>query len=185
MSLDPKILVILGMFLYILFLQDCSKDNKIDEVTTVKIDTTRVTFVDTIKFIDTVLHRVYVKIKKPVVINDSVKEYTNEFTDSLLSGFVWTQLTGKLLDQKIDYTPKFPKYIIQVDTIIINTEQTTIRSVSNFSLNLGVEVGGNTERFNFSPLLGVTTKKGNSYSYRYGVLDKTHNIGLMYNFKFK
>jgi len=32
-------------------------------------------------------------------------------------------------------------------------------------------------------VIGLTNKKGNSYSYRYGVLDKTHNIGIMYKFK--
>jgi hypothetical protein len=184
-KVEPKILVILGMFLYILFLQNCSntKGNKTNEVTTVEIDTTRTTFVDTIKFIDTVLHRIFIKIKKPVIINDSVNEYTNDFTDSLLTGSVWTQLTGKLLDQKVNYTPKFPQYIFQVDTVIINTNQTTVRSISNFSLNVGVEVGGNEDQFNFSPVIGLTNKKGNSYSYRYGVLDKTHNIGIMYKFK--
>ena len=88
-----------------------------------------------------------------------------------------------MLDQKIDYTPRFPQYIIQTDTVIINTNQTTIRQPSNFSLNVGLEVGGNTDKFNFSPMLGLTSKGGTSYSYRYGVLDKTHNIGIMYNFK--
>ena len=180
---DPKIIIILGMFLYILFLQDCSKDNIINEVTTIETDTTRITFVDTIKFVDTVLHKIYIKIQRPVIVNDSIKEYTNKFTDSLLTGSIWTQLTGKLLDQKINYTPKFPQYIIQTDTIIINTNQTTIRQPSNFSLNLGLEVGGNTDVFNFSPILGLTNNRGTSYSYRYGVLDKTHNIGLMYKIK--
>jgi len=50
-------------------------------------------------------------------------------------------------------------------------------------LNAGIEVGGSVDEFNFSPIVGFTTKRNNSYFYRYGVLDKTHNIGLMYNFK--
>ena len=182
---DPKIWIILGLFLYILFLQDCSSNKTSNEdVTKIETDTTRITFVDTVKFIDTVIHKVIVRINKPVIINDSVSEYTNEFKDSLLTGSVWTQVNGKLLDQKIDYIPHFPKYIIQTDTVIINTKQTTIRSKSNFSLNAGIEVGGNEKQFNFSPIIGFSRKQ-NSYFYRYGVLDKTHSIGLMYNFKIK
>ena len=90
-----------------------------------------------------------------------------------------------MLNQKIDYTPKFPQYIFQIDTVIINTNQTITRPESRFSLNVGMEVGGNKDEFNFSPVLGFSNKDRNSYFYRYGIIDKTHNIGLMYNFKFK
>ena len=89
-----------------------------------------------------------------------------------------------MLDQKINYIPRFPQYIIQTDTVIINIKQTTIRQPSDFSLNVGVEVGGNDEKFNFSPTLGFTNKQ-NSYFYRYGVIDKTHNVGVVYKFKIK
>jgi hypothetical protein len=183
-GIDPKYLVILGLFLYILFLQNCSKkDQPTDEVTTVIVDTLRTTFVDTILFVDTIVQTVVITINDPLIVNDSVKEYTNDFTDSLLIGSVWTQVEGNMLNQKIDYTPKFPQYIFQVDTVIINTNQTTIRQESRFSLNVGAEVGGNEDQFNFSPVIGLTNKRGNSYSYRYGLLDKTHNIGIMYKFK--
>jgi hypothetical protein len=126
----------------------------------------------------------YIKINTPVIINDSTKEYVNDFSDSLLTGSVWTSVNGKMLDQKINYIPRFPQYIIQTDTVIINIKQTTIRQPSDFSLNVGVEVGGNDEKFNFSPTLGFTNKQ-NSYFYRYGVIDKTHNVGVVYKFKIK
>ena len=183
-GLDPKYLVILGLFLYVLFLQNCSKEEQpLDEVTTVTVDTLRTTFVDTILFVDTVVQTVVITVNDPLIINDSVKEYTNDFTDSLLIGSVWTQVEGNMLNQKIDYTPKFPQFIFQVDTVIINTNQTTIRQDPKFSLNIGVEVGGNSDKFNFSPILGFSNKNQNSYFYRYGVLDKTHSIGIMYNLK--
>ena len=187
MRKDPKIYIILGVFLYICFLQNCSDQQTLtDEVTTdVTTDTTRITVIDTIHFIDTVVHTVIVKINDPVIINDSINEYTNNFNDSLLSGSVWTQVSGNLIDQTIDYVPKFPQFIIQVDTVIINNNQTTTIRKSNFSLDAGVEVGGSVDRFNFSPIVGFTTKKNNSYFYRYGLLDKTHSIGMMYNFKIK
>jgi len=175
------IIVLIGLFLYIINSEGCRTNT--DDIVITETDTIRTTFVDTVLFIDTIVHTVVVTIDDPLIINDSVKEYTNDFTDSLLIGSVWTQVQGSILNQKIDYTPKFPQYIFQIDTVIINNNQTIIRQPSSFSLNVGLEVGGNTDKFNFSPMLGLTDKRGTSYSYRYGVLDKTHNIGLMYNIK--
>lgn len=195
LKLDPKWLLIIGLGLYVFFLQECSsnKDKVVTEQTTIESDTSRVTYVDTITFVDTVVRTVIVKVNKPVRVtvvdtltNDSiVRDYENDFSDSLLDGSVWTQVNGTLIDQKINYIAKFPQYIIQTDTVIINTRQTTTKLNDGFSLNLGIEVGGNEEKFNFSPLIGFSTKNRNSYSYRYGVLDKTHSVGIMYNIKFK
>ena len=185
MKNDPKIYIILGLFVYILFLQNCSDTPRVtEEITTeVQTDTTRITVVDTVQFIDTVIRKVIVRIKEPITINDSINEYVNEFSDSLITGEVWTRVKGKVLDQSFDYIPRFPQYIIQTDTVIINTNQTTTIRKTNFSLNAGMEVGGSVDRFNFSSIVGFTTKNNNSYFYRYGVLDKTHSIGIMYNFK--
>lgn len=177
------IIVLIGLFLYIINSEGCRTNT--DDIVITETDTIRTTFVDTVLFIDTIVHTVVVTVNDPLVINDSVKEYTNEFTDSLLTGLVWTQVAGNMLNQKIDYTPKFPQYIFQIDTVIINTNQTITRPESRFSLNVGMEVGGNKDEFNFSPVLGFSNKDRNSYFYRYGIIDKTHNIGLMYNFKFK
>ena len=177
------IIGLIGLFLYIINSEGCRTNT--DDIVITETDTIRTTFVDTVLFIDTIVHTVVVTIDDPLIINDSVKEYTNDFTDSLLIGSVWTQVQGSMLNQKIDYTPKFPQYIFQIDTVIINTNQTIIRPESRLSLNIGIEVGGNEEAFNFSPVIGFSNSETNSYFYRYGVIDKTHNIGLMYNFKFK
>jgi hypothetical protein len=174
------IIFLIGLFLYCIN----SGDRLNNDVVVIETDTTRVTWVDTIYFVDTIIHKLYIKINTPVIINDSTKEYVNDFSDSLLTGSVWTSVNGKMLDQKINYIPRFPQYIIQTDTVIINIKQTTIRQPSDFSLNVGVEVGGNDEKFNFSPTLGFTNKQ-NSYFYRYGVIDKTHNVGVVYKFKIK
>jgi len=184
MDMDYRVWIAL-IFALLLYITRPWNGTVTEDIVITETDTTRITFIDTIQFIDTVVHKLYIKINTPVVINDSTNEYLNDFSDSLLTGSVWTSVNGKLLDQKINYTPRFPQYIIQTDTVIINTNQTTIRQPSSFSLNVGLEVGGNTDKFNFSPMLGLTSKRGTSYSYRYGVLNKTHNIGIMYNFKIK
>ena len=193
---DPKLYAIIGLLIYILFLHTCKNDTQsiISEVTTVHSDTLRVTHVDTLQFVDTIQRIVTVKIEEPVrvIIEDDVwdeldiNEYTNPFSDSLVDGSIWTKVDGTMLDQKFDYTPKFPKYIFQVDTVIVNTSINTVQTVSSkLSLNIGAEAGGGLETFNFSPKIGFNTNNGFSYSYRYGIIDKTHNIGIMYNFKIK
>ena len=176
------IIVLIGLFLYIINSEGCRTNT--DDIVITETDTIRTTFIDTVLFIDTIVRTVVVTIDDPLIINDSVKEYTNNFTDSLLIGSVWTQVQGSMLNQKIDYTPKFPQYIFQIDTVIINTNQTIIRPESKFSLDIGIEVGGNDEQFNLSPILGFT-KDQNSYFYKYGVIDKTHSMGVVYKFKFK
>ena len=71
-----------------------------DDIVITETDTTRITFIDTIRFIDTVVHKLYIKINTPVVINDTTNEYVNEFSDSLLTGSVGLQLMVKCLIRK-------------------------------------------------------------------------------------
>ena len=154
MKLDPKWIVIAGLLLYVLFLQECGVSNNgsviESEVTTVQTDTIYKTRIDTVKFVETVERVVEVEI-----------------------------------DQKLNYTPKFPQYILKIDTIMVSTIATTVQTLKPpFTLDVGAEVGGNPEMFNISPKVGFTSRNGFSYSYRYGILDKTHNIGIMYKLKF-
>ena len=199
MKIDPKWLVIAGLIIFILLSKTCNDTfitgpKVIDEITTVHTDTLRVTHIDTLQFVDTIQRIVTVKIEEPVkvIIEDDVwdelniNEYNNSFNDSLIDGTIYTRVDGTMLDQEFNYIPKFPQYIIQVDTVMVNTLTNTTTTVqSRFNLNIGAEVGGNTERFNFSPLIGFTSRNGVSYSYRYGIMDKTHNVGIMYNLKLK
>ena len=71
MKLDPKWIVIAGLLLYVLFLQECGVSNNgsviESEVTTVQTDTIYKTRIDTVKFIETVQRIIEVEIIKPVV----------------------------------------------------------------------------------------------------------------------
>ena len=68
---------------------------------------------------------------------------------------------------------------------MVNTVSSTVKTLKPpFTLDLGAEIGGNRDMFNFSPKIGFTSKSGFSYSYRYGILNKTHNVGIMYKIKF-
>ena len=197
MKLDPKWIVIAGLLLYVLFLQECGVSNNgsviESEVTTVQTDTIYKTRIDTVKFIETVERIIEVEIVKPVKVEIAddvwdelnINEYNNPYSDSLIDGTIYTRVNGLLLDQKLNYIPKFPQYILKIDTIMVSTIATTVQTLKPpFTLDVGAEVGGNTDMFNISPKVGFTSKNGFSYSYRYGILDKTHNVGIMYKLKF-
>ena len=129
-----------------------------------------------------------IKVEVPDDVWDelNINEYNNPYSDSLIDGIIYTKVNGALLDQTLTYNPKFPQYIIKIDTVMVNTVSSTIKTLKpSFSIDLGAEIGGTTEMFNFSPKVGFTSKSGFSYSYRYGVLDKTHNVGIMYKIKFR
>ncbi len=197
MKLDPKWIVIGLLIAYILFLQECGspKGGSVieTEVTTVQTDTIYKTRIDTVKFVETVERIVEVEIVKPVKVElpddvwdeFNINEYNNPYSDSLIDGTIYTRVDGKLLDQNLSYTPKFPQYIIKIDTVMVNTVSSTVKTLKPpFTLDLGAEIGGNRDMFNFSPKIGFTSKSGFSYSYRYGILNKTHNVGIMYKIKF-
>ena len=163
MKIDPKWIVIVGLVLYILFLQQCGDNNGSiveSEVTTVQTDTIYKTRIDTVKFIETVERIVEVEIVKPVKVEIeddvwdelNINEYNNPYSDSLIDGTIYTKVNGLLLDQKLNYTPKFPQYILKIDTIMVSTIATTVQTLKPpFTLDVGAEVGGNPEMFNISP----------------------------------
>lgn len=100
--------------------------------------------------------------------------YNDSLSDSNLTIFSSYKVLGLIKEQSLSYRLKTPLEIIKtvsrVDTLRV------IKS-PNWSLYGGLEVGGNTSKFNASPFLTLNAKKI-SITYRYGVIDKTHNIGL-------
>jgi hypothetical protein len=193
-------IVIIGLLIYILFLQECSGPNKgikgIDKtVDTLKhtTDTIRITYTDTITLPQDT-HYVTLPITTPYYIYDTIYTggervidstsiYLNPYEDSLISGIVSSEIDGTLISQGFTYTPKFPKYILKTDTVTINTT-TTVAKKKN-KLFIGAEIGGNQNTFNVSPIIDLQTKKGYIYGYRYGLVDKTHSIRFSKALSFK
>lgn len=93
------------------------------------------------------------------------------------------EVDGVLVSHNFSYKTSFPKYIYTRDTIRINTN--TTKHINKAQLFLGLEVGGNEGLFNFGPTLTLKGKNNYLYSYRYGVLDKTHNVGVARVLTFK
>jgi len=184
-----------GLVVYILYLQQCSGpkgDSPGNDLDTLSFttDTIHITTVDTVRFSDTVIRYISLDIPVAEIIphptgKDSVHKYTTPVSDSLLEGTIVSTVEGVLLDQTFQYIPKFPKYIIKRDSVFVKNDL-VVEKKRNF-LFVGGELGGNLDRANVSPIVGLHTKKGFAYSYRYGLLDKTHNFTMTkkLNFKFK
>ena len=199
-NIKPTYLVIAGLLLYILFLQECSGHrNQIDGGETIidtlkhTTDTIRISHTDTIT-LPAETHYVTTHINTPTILRDTVyilgervidstHLYTNAYEDSLLSGTISTEVDGTLVAVGFTYIPKFPKYIIKIDTITINN--TTVIEKKRTKFYIGMELGGNNNTFNISPVVDIQTKKGYMYGYRYGLVDKTHNIRFSKTLSFK
>ena len=194
-----KSIAIIGLILYIVLLQECHRRSSPD-VEIIKSDTTSITVIDTIPFNDTVLHKINIEVPKHIIIYDTTKinevvtviqdtsdttvyTYLQNIEDSLISGLLETKVQGHLLENDFSYTPKFPKYVYRIDTVKINTLVKVPER--KFKVSVGAEIGGSPTSFNVSPLVSLNTGTGFTYSYRYGVLDKTHNVGITKIIKLK
>ena len=109
--------------------------------------------------------------------------YDNEYSDSLLSANFKIVVDGVLVEHNFKYISKYPKYIHTIDTFRINTINTVTQNKNQ--LFLGLDVGGDATKFNISPSILLKTKKDFIYSYRYGLLDRSHNIGIAKLLTFK
>ena len=191
------------LLLYVLFLQECNgpkgggkgNGNAFVAIDTLShtTDTLRITSIDTV-FLPSTPINVTVEVPTPVYVHDTVwqgdsaivqeyAEYSTEIKDSLIEGVITSKVDGVLVSQDFTYAPLFPKYIYQTDTVII--ENNTVIDKKKLFLFVGGEVGGSMNAFNLSPVIGVGTAKGYMYSYRYGLLDQTHNVTFSKKLSFK
>jgi hypothetical protein len=191
------------LLLYVLFLQECNgpkgggKGNgnifSATDTLSYTTDTLRITSIDTI-FLPSTPVTVTVSVPTPVYVHDTIwegdsaivteyAEYSTEVRDSLLEGVIKSKVDGVLVSQDFTYTPLFPKYIYQIDTVVI--ENNTVIDKKKLFLFIGGEAGGSMNTFNLSPVIGVGTANGYMYSYRYGLLDQTHNVTFSKKLSFK
>ena len=188
-----KSLVILGLIFIIITLRGCDRHTIIKrganqiEIHTVTDTTYKyITHIDTIPFLDTIKRYVDIELDEPEIIPETgLNSYSEVFNDSLIEGKIISVVEGTLIKQTFNYTAKFPKYIIKTDSIFTTIEKTNTITENKRELYLGFELGGNTTKFNISPMISLKDKKYNLYSFRYNVINKTFNIGLQKQIKFK
>lgn len=193
LNFDIKWLIIIALGVYILFLQQCGGGSGV--CPEVGVTTKTVT-----SLVKGTADTVFIEIDKPIYIKvpipaatpitittpngpKALLEYTTEINDSLIRGSIISHVDGTLVDQSFEYVPLFPKYINRVDTFIVDNTETTV--LSRNYIAIGAEIGGSATSVNVSPKISLDTRKGYIYSYRYGMLDKTHNVSIVKKFNAK
>ena len=107
-----------------------------------------------------------------------VRTYNDSLADSNITIFTKARTFGMLDKLDIKYRLKVPQTIIKTESTTITVTET--KTVPNkWDLYIGGEVGGSKTSFNISPYAGIRIKNV-SYQYRYGIVDRTHNIGVGY-----
>lgn len=151
----------------------------IDTVTSKSIysDTLRITK-DTIIYKD----RPYAVYPKPIntnsisICDDSIRVYKNSFNDKYVSISTSDSISGKSLSKSLKYTLKIPK-----DCVVVTNDITIHDSIvksPKFSIYGGIEIGSSKTTFNnASPYISVNVKN-KQFTYKYNLLESTHNIGV-------
>lgn len=182
-----KWLLILGLIAYIVLLQQCKGKGDCPD-TTSSIEVTHTTHTDTIPFIDTIPRYVRVDVPTPKIYYDTLYKdtlafYVTEIKDTLIEGIITSKVKGLLISQELEYIPLFPKYIHTTDSIFV--KETVTQPENKLALYIGGDLRGSQSSLDLAPRLSLKTKNDFLYSYSYGILTKTHSIGIQKRLSFK
>ena len=181
--------LILGLFAYVIFLQQCKQGSSSSNQHEFKADTTIV--IDTILPAPVIIQMTRQVIPQPIVIyvdsfrkrvpislvdtnkHTAAKLYKDSLEDENLTLYYESLVEGKLLNNVLNYKLKIPKQITK--TIRINTP--VPMPTNGLFLNAGV--GGNVNTFSSLTVgLQFVSKKGWALGYDYDVLQNVHQVRL-------
>lgn len=189
-------LVIGVLLIYVVFLKECSGPDQ-DVKTTVTEETTidsttvdsltkRITYLESLPP-ETTKVEVPIPTLPDTVYKDSsgadVKEYTSTHTDSVITAEWTIGITGDFKYQDFEYSLHHRPVVRETKTKYVTKYQTTTRTIEktlqpNPYLSVGLEVGGNKDLFMASPTVSWTTSKGNSYHFKYDVINEAYMVGF-------
>lgn len=174
-------LVIMGLLLFIKPIGCNKPEHKVSKDTL----SSKTIYSDTLIIHDSfpvekpVPYAVYLAPKDGTIVNsagDSIRVYKKEYNSKYVSIEVSDSVRGELLSNRLKYTLRIPKDCVVVTNDI--TVHDTIVKAPKFSLWGGLEVGGSKTTFNnASPYISATIKN-KQFTYRYNLLEQTHNIGF-------
>lgn len=115
-------------------------------------------------------------IRDTVYINNKpLNIYIDSLVDNNLIIYTTDTVDGEILARNLAYKLKVP--ILIHDSMVVEKVPINSSNCKKWILFIGPEIGGNLNKFNTSAILGFSIDN-KLISYRYGLLDKTHNIGL-------
>ena len=85
-----------------------------------------------------------------------------------------------MVDQQLNYIPKFPKYITRIDSIIL--EKSAPKKNIVF---MGADLGVSTNYVVFKPKIELLTKQGLKFDLGYDIINKGYYVGISKQIKFK
>lgn len=113
---------------------------------------------------------------KDSTLCDYIRVYADSSRDSSIVIYLEDSVQGALLGTKLSYRLLGIKQV-NTTTIITDTIPFKVKTPAHH-VYLSGEVGGNKTMFNASVGIDWLTKKKLGIGYRYGVMDRTHNISL-------
>ena len=178
MALTIERVIIIGLFVYILFLSMCSTPK------TIKGDDVVFHSTDTIFETDTIITEVVKNHYhiKPVNVHDTILLTASQI--ALLDTFLFevndSVLTAKItaLSEKqplINFSYKVKNFEIKNK---ITIKDSIIREPLKNELYFGAVIGGGVDNFIFAPKLDFKTKRGFIYSGGYDLINKSILIGI-------
>lgn len=99
---------------------------------------------------------------------DYIRVYNGLVDDTNITINVEDTVRGLIIGSQLHYKLKVP---IKIET------KETIKIKPKNILSLGLELGGNSNQLNFSPLITLNHNK-TYYSIRYDIVNKTYNFGI-------
>lgn len=115
-----------------------------------------------------------------LTVDENRRSYKTPFSDKLLSGEIFSEVDGHLVETSVNYW--FKRDIVEthrVDKHIVEIERNVIRyrDRPQRQLDLGFLIGGTPSGdFMLGPSLGYLSRSGNSFSYSYDVLNDGHYV---------
>ena len=196
-NINWSLLLLAGILLLVYLLtRQCDRiKNPVHQL--VKIDTNIVTktYIDTIPFYyDTVktyvkyIDTVYIEIEKPD--GTLVRSFTQDVTDSLIEGHIYTEIKNDsilgpmIYNQWLTYLPKFPKFIKQIDTVMITINKETITYTTPNSLLIYGGVNASNEYISFKMGAGFRYK-GVDMLVNYDLINKATGASITVPIKLK
>ena len=190
MNFDKKTYVIIILFLCLviaLLTRGCGNTHKNNDSSKTEPEIQYFRTVDTLYFDKYITDTITVEVtqRDTVLIIDSIKgelevyRYNNPYEDSLIKGNIFSQinLKGDLLEQRLSYTPKFPKYIIQKDSVVV-----TLPPVNKTKIYMGADLGVSPTYIMLKPKIGLHLKNNYNIDLGYDVFNKGVHVGFAKTF---
>lgn len=181
---NTVIFILFAIVAILLTLRGC--ENSKSKPTTTLVDTSYIHTTDTVYAKqDTIKLKIFVKSPTSTFKDTSDKSvcnivniYKDSISDSNLVIYYIDTVKGKMINKDMSYKLKVPLIINNTTTVTIRRDSIIDRT-KKLDIYAGLSLGvvNKNQIANFGPFVNVRVKN-NLYGYKYGLLDKSHNVSV-------